>query len=436
MQYLLDSKKEYIDIILDNITSPICNSIYDMYKSSKNVQEFQSKMANIKNWNNYNINEYYLSILKLSKIKNLGQILNQIIILNVQLKTEKKNVNPNSIKFITIEDFIYKCLVNASIYCWKNAYLFAHKNLRPSEKQYHLNIIEKNIKKTIKSTIRDCTPFDIILDNITYLSDLDPIRKPDDSNNDKLNKILLDTENLDEESEEESDEDEGSDEEEEEDEVEIEEDDESEEEVEEELKQTKEIKKEPVIVSESESEEKREIYIASDNESVPKKKKCSKKTESSSEEESPVSEEETDETNEIQIESEDLSADDSESLKSVNLQKVHPVVASDSDDVSVKSEVLKIKSPVPAKRQELPKTPKAPKKEKSNKKPILNANLTDSKKKLVFASNSSSEDEEKTKFTNKLYKSDNSDDDNEETHFNNDVKTIKINSSSKSRYYS
>ena len=138
-----------------------------MYKSSKNVQDFQSKMANIKNWNNYNINEYYLSILKLCKIKNLGQILNQIIILNVQLKTEKKNVNPNSIKFISIEDFIYKCLVNASIYCWKNAYLFAHKNLRPSEKQYHLNIIEKNIRKIIKITIRDCTPIELILNNTT-----------------------------------------------------------------------------------------------------------------------------------------------------------------------------------------------------------------------------------------------------------------------------
>jgi hypothetical protein len=428
MQYLLDSKKEYIDIILDNITSPICNSIYDMYKSSKNVQDFQSKMANIKNWNNYNINEYYPSILKLCKIKNLGQILNQIIILNVQLKTEKINVNPNSIKFITIEDFIYKCLVNASIYCWKNAYLFAHKNLRPSEKQYHLNIIEKNIKKTIKSTIRDCTPFDIILDNITYLTDLDPIRKSDDSDSTKLNKILLDTENLEEESESDEDDDEGD--------VEIDdedEDDESEEEVSEELKQTKEIKNEPVI---NDNDEKREIYIASDNESVPKKK-CSKKVESSSEEVSDdVTDEESDNNNEIQIESEDISADDSESLKSVDLQKVHPVIASDSDDVSVKSEVLNIKSPVPIKRQQAPpKTPKVLK--KVDKKPILNAaNLTDSKKKLVFASNSSSEDEEKNKFTNNLYKSDNSDDDNDETHFNNDVKTIKINSSSRSRYYS
>ena len=435
MQYLLDSKKEYIDIILDNITSPICNSIYDMYKSSKNVQDFQSKMANIKNWNNYNINEYYLSILKLCKNKNLGQILNQIIIINVQLKTEKKNINPNSIKFITIEDFIYKSLINASIYCWKNAYLFAHKNLRPSEKQYHLNIIEKNIKKTIKSTIRDCTPFDMVLDNITYLTDLDPIRKPDDtSGNAKLNKILLDTETLDEEDEEEEDDDEGEDDDEEDD-----DEDEGQEdkkiEIEKPLIKKKEVKNDVVSESESEKEETKEIYIASDNESVVPKKSKKKVVESSSSEDIDLSNEETeteDDSDDNEIQSENLSLDDTESVKSANLQKVHPVASSDSDDISVKSEVLNIKSPVPTKRQELPpKTPKASKKEKK-----VNVN-TDCKKKLVFASNSSSEDVEKSKFINKLYKSDSEDEgDDDDSHYNNNIKTIKINSSSKSRYYS
>jgi len=178
MQYLLDSKKEYTNIILDNITAPICNSIYNMFKSSNNnIKDFQTKLANIRNWNSYNIDEYYISIMKLCKIKNLSQILNQIIILDIQLKTEKKNININNIKFINIEDFIYKCIVNASIYCWKNAYLFAQKNLKPSEKQYHLNIIEKNIKKIIKSTIRDSTPFELVFDNNLFSPNLDPERK-------------------------------------------------------------------------------------------------------------------------------------------------------------------------------------------------------------------------------------------------------------------
>ena len=417
MQYLLDSKKEYIDIILDNITSPICNSIYDMYKSSKNIQDFQSKMANIKNWNNYNINEYYLSILKLCKIKNIQQILNQIIILNVQLKTEKKNINPNSIKFIDIEDFIYKCLVNASIYCWKNAYLFAHKNLKPSEKQYHLNIIEKNIKKIIKSTIRDCTPFDFILDNITFLTDLDPIRKSVFTTNEEiknifqdyniedkpLNKILLDKQPDELEDEEESEQDE-----EEQSEIEV------------------EVKKDIVV---NDEDEKREIYIASDNESIPKKKTKKKEVKPSEQSE------------DISDESVNLNdSDDIESIKSIDIPEIHPITS--DNDVSIKEENLNIKSPIPTKRSDkkLPKKFKKPitpsdseeltDKEESIIKKFKN--LNGSKKKLVFATNSSSEDEEKTNVTNKLYKSEDSDDDEE----NYNVKTIKINSSSRSRYYS
>jgi hypothetical protein len=410
MQYLLDSKKEYIDIILDNITSPICNSIYDMYKSSKNIQDFQSKMTNIKNWNNYNINEYYLSILKLCKIKNIQQILNQIIILNVQLKTEKKNINPNSIKFIEIEDFIYKCLVNASIYCWKNAYLFAHKNLKSSEKQYHLNIIEKNIKKIIKSTIRDCTPFDFILDNITFLTDLDPIRRPFSRNNEEIKNIFQDYNIEDKQPDE------------------LEYEEESEEEDEE-----VEVKKEIVV---NDEDEKKEIYIASDNESIPKKKTKKKEVKSS---DTPESSEQSDDISDESVNLND--SDDIESIKSINISKIHPVT-SDSD-VSIKEEKINIKSPIPTKKNykklpiklNKPITPSDSEEltDKEESKSILNdKKLNGSKKKLVFATNSSSEDEEKTNVINKLYKSEESDDDEE----NYNVKTIKINSSSRSRYYS
>ena len=58
MQSLLDCKKEYTDIILDNLTVPICTFIYDMYKSCLNIQEFQNKMAQVKSWNNNLVQEY------------------------------------------------------------------------------------------------------------------------------------------------------------------------------------------------------------------------------------------------------------------------------------------------------------------------------------------------------------------------------------------
>ena len=173
MQSLLDSKKEYIDIILDNITVPICTFIYNIYKCSSNIVEFQNKMAYIKNWNNHIIHENHEIILKSCKKNYFIKLLNEIIIINIKLKTENKKINMNTIKFINSEDFIHKCLINTGIYCWKNAYLFSHKNLKQAQQQHHLNIIERNIRKIIKITIRDCTPLELVLnfdDNSDFLT--------------------------------------------------------------------------------------------------------------------------------------------------------------------------------------------------------------------------------------------------------------------------
>ena len=134
MQSLLDCKKEYTDIILDNLTVPICSLIYDIYKSCLNIQEFQSKMAYIKNWNNNLIQEYCEKIFKSCKkydVNILGKLLNEIIIINIKLKTDNIKINLKNVNIIYINDFIHKCLINAGIYCWKNAYLFSHKNLKP-----------------------------------------------------------------------------------------------------------------------------------------------------------------------------------------------------------------------------------------------------------------------------------------------------------------
>ena len=62
MQNLIDNKNEFIDILLDKLSVPICNVIYDLYKSSSNIQDFQNNVSLIKNWNNNKIEEYYLKI--------------------------------------------------------------------------------------------------------------------------------------------------------------------------------------------------------------------------------------------------------------------------------------------------------------------------------------------------------------------------------------
>lgn len=171
---LLDSKKEYIDIILDNISIPICNIIYNIYKSCANAQEFQQKLTQIKHWNNHIISEHSDIVINSCENNSLiGKLLKEIIIINIKLKVENKKIDYKKVPIINIVDFIHKCLINSGIFCWKNAYLFSHKNLKQSEKQYHLNLIEKNIRKIIKITIRDCTPLDLILDDLLLIEDDD-----------------------------------------------------------------------------------------------------------------------------------------------------------------------------------------------------------------------------------------------------------------------
>jgi len=171
---LLDSKKEYIDIILDNISIPICNIIYNIYKSCANAQEFQQKLTQIKHWNNHIISEHSDIVINSCENNSLiGKLLKEIIIINIKLKVENKKIDYKKVPIINIVDFIHKCLINSGVFCWKNAYLFSHKNLKQSEKQYHLNLIEKNIRKIIKITIRDCTPLDLILDELLFIEDDD-----------------------------------------------------------------------------------------------------------------------------------------------------------------------------------------------------------------------------------------------------------------------
>jgi hypothetical protein len=172
MQGLLDIKKEYTEHLLDKITIPISKRIYDIYndciKNKKGLAEFQKNLNNIKNWNNTIIEDEYNKIKEKSNCDYLGKLVKIIIITNIKIKTfEYKNkINNIKIKIPLIQDFIHRCLINAAIFAWKNSYLFWNQNIKQSEKQYHLNLIEKNIKKVIKTTIRDNIPLNEILEQI------------------------------------------------------------------------------------------------------------------------------------------------------------------------------------------------------------------------------------------------------------------------------
>jgi hypothetical protein len=171
MDGLLDTKKEYTDHLIDILIIPISQKIYSLYEEcineKKNLVDFQKKLNNIKNWNNNIIKEEYENIKKKSKCNYIPKLLKTIFITSIKIKIFNYENKKITLKSPSVEDFIHKCYINCSIFSWKNAYLFwNHQTLKSSEKQYHLNLIEKNFKKIIKNTIRDIIPIEEILEQI------------------------------------------------------------------------------------------------------------------------------------------------------------------------------------------------------------------------------------------------------------------------------
>ena len=151
MEGLIDTRNEYIEHIQDVIAIPLSQRIYDIWcdcsKIKGSIKEFQKELIQIKKWNNNIIYEEYKKIIKKTKCKYLPDLIKMIIITTIKIKIYeyKDHFSNIKIKIPLAEDFIHKCYINISIFSWKNAYLFNNKNIKDSEYQNNLNIIEENI---------------------------------------------------------------------------------------------------------------------------------------------------------------------------------------------------------------------------------------------------------------------------------------------------
>ena len=278
MQVFLDSKKEYVEHLLDLITIPLTKKIFKLYANTDSIKLFQDELLNIKKWNNNIIQEEYKELIKKIKCNYFDKLLKKIVILDVNIKTEYK-YKIKDIILITPYDFIHKCLINIGIYCWKNVYLFSSKNLKPSEKQYHINIIEKNIRKIIKDTLRQIIPFETILADssdeiIPKKSNIDKVKeskkeeKKDESEEEKEESEEENEESEEEDEEEKEEENEESEDEKEESEEELKSDDSEEEEEEKEELKSDESEEE----DEEDEEEKEELKSKEEDENIKNKK--------------------------------------------------------------------------------------------------------------------------------------------------------------------
>ena len=76
MQVLLDTKKEYIEHLLDTFSTPIAKRIYNIYNDvNMNISNFQKELVNIKGWNNNKIKDEYNELVKKTKCKYLDKLL-------------------------------------------------------------------------------------------------------------------------------------------------------------------------------------------------------------------------------------------------------------------------------------------------------------------------------------------------------------------------
>jgi len=166
MEGLIETKNEYIEHMQDIITIPISKKIYEIWcdcsKRKGSIKEFQKELIQIKKWNNNIIDEEYKRIVKSSKCKYLADLTT----IKIKIYEYKDYFDNIKIKIPAPEDFVHKCYINVSIFSWKNAYLFNNKNIKDSEHQNNLNIIEENFKIIIKKTFRDFIPFNDIFQQI------------------------------------------------------------------------------------------------------------------------------------------------------------------------------------------------------------------------------------------------------------------------------
>jgi len=172
MQVLIDTKKEYIKCTQSVLSIPIAEKINNLYElsvaDSSGLKGFQNRLNKISQWNNLTIANEYKRIKKNSKYKNIEQIYNTIININIQIKLGDylNDINNLNISYTSFQDFIHLCYVNVSIWVWKNPYLFFKHNLKQTEIQFNYNLIEKNINKIIKHTITEVTPIDTIMEKL------------------------------------------------------------------------------------------------------------------------------------------------------------------------------------------------------------------------------------------------------------------------------
>ena len=167
IQILLDNKREYMDHLYEVAIPALMQEFQDIYSKvsakSNGLQEFQSSLVVLPEWNSLKVTEAYERFVERSGCSYFSDLIRGIMITVIKINTagmdDKSKVK---IRVPSSENFLHRCIVACARSVWKKPYLFYH-NVRSIERQHNMGILEDLFRKAINSTIRACLPMEQLL---------------------------------------------------------------------------------------------------------------------------------------------------------------------------------------------------------------------------------------------------------------------------------
>lgn len=170
---LFENKKEYLQYIQDILVEPFIHEFETIYQaalssssSGKVLQQFQTSVSRIAEWNHVMVQALYERVLEQSKCEFLSDLVRAIFITYVRFHLASHGkldcIGKIKIRVPNAENFLHRCMISCARAVWMQPYLFYH-SVRTIERQHNRIQIEQLFRKAIATTIRNAVPWNQIL---------------------------------------------------------------------------------------------------------------------------------------------------------------------------------------------------------------------------------------------------------------------------------
>lgn len=179
LQALLDTKKEYIELLCDVFGEAMIACFQRIYKNSMAKPEgrgksvlafFQEEVGQVATWNQAMIQDEFSIARKQSGCKYIADLIKAVLVTYVKISLVSNSNTMDSskvkVRVPSAENFYHRCLLLFAREVWKQPYLMYHK-VRSIELQQNLNELESIARKCIRAAIRNFVPMDQLVRDIS-----------------------------------------------------------------------------------------------------------------------------------------------------------------------------------------------------------------------------------------------------------------------------